>query len=426
MADGRLSLAGNVDRITQAGEILSFIYHAGVWEQVLIGVDATNPFGVDVANYCSGDGTDDFAGLTLAQARAVSLGAPLMFPKAPVSWRVASDFTATVPCIFRGGILKTDAGVLWTFDEPIQASPNQKIFDCTYLSPTEQIALNSPGTRTGVVFDDDSQQPHACPRWWGTNADAFQQAIDSVTYARGGSQFGTVLLQETDLTHPLYVGYDFTIAGADITKITRRWHDDTPADRRQSVVFKGKAELSATGDDWTDSQYMLYYSGNNQRSVDRFSNFMLDATYKCRGAFIVNTGYGSRFAGLTVKQSVKVGVDMVSCFTTDFVEPKILNARGIGIRLSGHNSSSLRNAKFTMYGHRDVFWPDPTETAIGDSSDNPIQTPVKERAALIVMNRSAPSAFSVLAMEGIYNGWPMLANKPILLRSIMFSHRCRI
>ena len=423
MADGQLLLADAIDRTTQAGEILSFVYRSGVWCQVLTGADATNPFGINVKTFgATGDGsTDDRAAIDKAQTAAVAVGAPLLFPASVTSYRIASDLTITVPCIFRGGVLKLDSAKIVMFNKSIDPFSSEKIFDVTY---SRGLAADSDATALpGIRFDPDSGQNEVRPQWWGAVADgstdcadAIQQAIDSVSLTGSNTHRGVPVMLSAGIygiSHEIFVGYDFVNKDNTDTYLCRSANGLSPSGRMSPVPLTGEGLMNITyiGDVHTNqsSKYLVYYSpAYDSASGARLGNIILTCGWQRRGFYINHLGYQASVENLVVQQSREIGFDIHQCYSLNVEKLSCTWARGIGIRTVNFNGSSARLLQYSSDSKgtnaSSDYWPDPTETHVRDYTDTVIQTAVENRGAYCVNGGNC--SLDSVNIENAHLSWP--------------------
>lgn len=272
---------------------------------------------------------------------------------------------------------------------------------------------------------------------------AIQAAIDAATHPNNEA-LGEVTFPAGvyNLSLPLFVGYDF-IKYPQFDQLTHFGPSSAttrPGKRKPSVHLRGigRACLRYIGP--RTSNYLVYYTGTTNHGSPCITDLRLECYHKCRGLFAYHQAYGSRFTGLTVRQSRQVAVDAVACFGSSFDNLLTLYCRGIGFRGWEFNTSTARCWKInsSAYNHASVAkqaefrlylrdngvdatraeygsdfiedWPPTDETHIVDASGKPVQTSKRYRAAIVVA-KSSQASFDTILLENLCQGdYPVISN----------------
>ncbi len=366
----------------------------------------------------TGDGsTDDRAAIAASMAIALASGASLLFPSSAVSYRIASDLTITVPCIFRGGILKPVSAKIVMFNKSIDASPSEKIFDVTY---SRGLAADSDATALpGIRFDPDSGQNEVRPQWWGAVgddstacADAIQQTIDSVSFVGSNTHRGIPVMLSAGvyrISHEVFDGYDFINKDSTDTYLCRSGHADSPAGEMSPVPLMGEGLMNLRYDGAAhtnqSTKYLIYYSpAYESASGSRLGNIILTCEWERRGFYINYLGYQASVGNLVVQQSREIGFDITQCYSLNVEKLSCSWARGIGIRTDNFNGSSARLLQYSGWSMFNDYWPASDEIHVRDLADDIIQTLVENRGAYCIAGDNC--SLGSVNVENGHLSWP--------------------
>ena len=385
----------------------------------------------------TGDGsTDDKAAIDASVAVALASGAGLLFPSG--SYKIESDLTFTVPCLFMGGVLKPDSGIIVMFNKPIDVPLNTKCFDVAYtqgLGATSSIAAGDTLIALpGVRFDESSGQPFVRPQWWGAisdnstdSADEIQQAIDSVSF-QGSNNYTTIPMMvpggQYAISHEIFMGYDFRNYDQTGAYLCWRVHAESPASRMNNVPFTsdGSIVLRYTGTSHENHQhygstsatnsstkYLVYLAPiSDVSNTVTMENVFLDAEYERRGFYIEYLSYSSALRGLTARNTREVGFDISECYTISLGQLRCSGVGGIGFRIRGCQGvfDNMQHSSYQQFNGFNDLWPDPDETYIRQSTGTSVQTSVDHRSAYWF---GVKAVVNYLAIENSLMGWPYLS-----------------
>ena len=158
----------------------------------------------------------------------------------------------------------------------------------------------------------------------------------------------------------------------------------------------------------TTDDYIIKCYGRSDNRVPILDGLIFNCSYKCRGPLIDECGsYRCSMRDVTVLYSRQVGLELVSNWGSNFENVRLINVYGIGLRATNFISSGWTNLKVSQNGVEDAHWPAIDDTTVLDYNDNPIQTPVLNRAAVIV--GGGQHILQQTLFEGCYaSGYPLM------------------
>jgi hypothetical protein len=150
---------------------------------------------------------------------------------------------------------------------------------------------------------------------------------------------------------------------------------------------------------------MIEYRGEGKTAAVRMSGLFLRCNGLCRGIAAYHQVYGGVFSQLFVQGARQVAIDMIGCWGSSVVNSQIIDGHGIALRLDGHNTACVDGLR--LHSSADD-WPDPQDATVTAWDGTQVQTPVGERA-LVVVTRTNQLYGRGWCIEGVhFPGLPLI------------------
>lgn len=116
-----------------------------------------------------------------------------------------------------------------------------------------------------------------------------------------------------------------------------------------SIVSPNGATLEYEGSDTSNYLISTYYNGGRYR-LPLLQNLILACAGKCRGIQANYQPYKHIADNIYIYSSKEVGLDLIACWGSNINDVHIQSGRGIAIRATYFNATSIRNIRCQMYG----------------------------------------------------------------------------